>query len=44
MKTNSPLIVDSNAPLTPAVSLQRFQAISRRNAQVYDLLGGVHVI
>ena len=35
-KANTPLIVDSNAPLTTALSYQGFETITRRNPQLVD--------
>lgn len=36
LKTNAPLIIDPDAPLAFAFSLQGFQAVSRRNPQLIN--------
>lgn len=40
-KTQPVLIIDSNAVLSSAIAVQRFQAISRRDLQVIERHGGV---
>lgn len=38
-ETNAPLIVDADAVLSPAFSLQRLKMITRRNAKVFKATG-----
>jgi len=38
-KTDAPLIVDANAVLTCAVAFQRFQAVRRGYAQIFQRFG-----
>ena len=40
-KANSPLIVDSNAVLSCALSLQSFQSVPRRRSKIGDIVGVV---
>ena len=40
-KTEAPLIVDSDTVLTPSVTRERFQPISRRNPEVVEVEGVV---
>jgi hypothetical protein len=42
-EANSPLIIDPNAVLTSSISFERLQAVTRRNAEILDLSGGVKV-
>jgi hypothetical protein len=36
-KTDSPLVIDTDAPLAFAVAFQRFQPVSRRGAKLFNL-------
>jgi len=42
-KTDAPLIVYADAPLSSSVVPQRFQAIGRRDAQVIELCRGIEL-
>jgi len=42
-EANSPLVIDPNAVLTSSISLERLQAVARRNAEILQLSGGVKV-
>jgi hypothetical protein len=43
-KANAPLIVDTNAPLTFPISVQRLQAIAGRRGQVSKFRGSLYHI
>ena len=40
-KTDPPLLVDPNAPLTESIALQRFKMIARWDVEVSEIAGGV---
>jgi hypothetical protein len=42
-KTQPPLIVDANAPLTEPIMLQGFQLIGRRQMQILDASSGIQL-
>jgi hypothetical protein len=42
-KTDSPLVIDADAPLSGAVALQRFQPVARQAGQVAQPCGAVQV-
>jgi hypothetical protein len=41
-KTDPPLVVDTNAMLAGAIAFELLQAVTGRDAEVFELLGGVH--
>lgn len=41
-KTDPPLVIDANTVLTGAIALELLQAIAGRDAEIVELLGGVH--
>ena len=41
IKTNTPLIIDANAPLTLAISFERLQPVMRRDSQRIKALRGM---
>ena len=41
-KADPPLVIDANAVLASAIALELLQAVAGRDAEIVELLGGIH--